>query len=293
MRQPREMSAKASQPEANCRCEKAASDRLLFEFVSPDKSSGFAIRSEFHSNLPTTAWKQLATRIRNEESVTLRPCDSHRLRARWEDGLAAVLLHRDRIISYSSLESIMLGRIMDGPPPCWDVYEFRTGWTDPEYRRKGLSFWLRRQLLDARCDGTLVVSLCRGVGAGPVLSKLGWKTIAWDRYPFVSSLVGWFSERGFYRTSVGEMNLALEPRSGEHFQYRKANNAFWKRYLQLWCSDVPIATRLEQHFRKVHVSVQQWRMRLKSKLGDSPSMAGLDQHVLFESAAGFGGITNG
>ena len=74
--------------------------------------------------------------------------------------------------------------------PQIDVYESMTGWTAPELRKHGLSLHLRQPLLArfARPD-CLFIGFTAGVGASPVLSRLGWQVAPWSQITFVGSII--------------------------------------------------------------------------------------------------------
>ena len=73
------------------------------------------------------------------------------------------------------------------------VYKTATGWTHPKWRRKGLSFTIRKHLYSQfENPTTLLIGSCVGLGAGPVLLKLGWNLVGWQKLRFVGSFLKWF-----------------------------------------------------------------------------------------------------
>ena len=126
---------------------------------------------------------------------------AHVLANRWQQGHAVLATLGDEIIGYSSVVLVfgeatrrkMSQEIGVGysQMPSIDLCEFATGWTHPRWRRKGISLQLRRRLL-AQLGGPtcLFVSVSTGLGASPVLERLGWQIVAWGKVAFVSSLIG-------------------------------------------------------------------------------------------------------
>lgn len=232
---------------------------MLFQLEQPNPSTQHKIRAMPFALIPQIHWLRLAERIRLEEHKTLVPYRGDHLRSRWEAGRAAVMVSRDQIVSYVSLEPLSVPGPWDMPNhlPC--LFELRTGWTDPRYRRQGISLFLRHQLINARFGDSLLFAFCKGVAASPVLSKMGWTTIPWCEFPYVSSLIGWFSEDGFYKSGFGQTDSHLAPRNSPHRVFDQQMRECWEGQIHLWCSRSEAAAQVEEHFKQSIETIDLWR----------------------------------
>jgi hypothetical protein len=150
------------------------------------------------SAIDAGAWDEFAACVAREPSLISYPgCV---FRGRWERGSAAVAVHDGHIVSYTSLEAAYdatfreqlaaTWRHVNGSLPPIDLYEFATGWTDPAWRRNDVNLALRRELLSRFCaPHMLCVGVTLGLGAAPVLTRLGWSVLAWSQIAYLSSLI--------------------------------------------------------------------------------------------------------
>ena len=148
--------------------------------------------------LVQAAWEQLAANVAQEPSLTPFPAEI--LRERWERGHAALLLQDYEIAAYVSLAPVfseatrqelasVLGVSGQHIPPI-KVYESLTGWTAPSLRKRNISLRLRKPLL-ARFDRPecLFIGFTAGLGASPVLARLGWQVMPWSEIAYVGSII--------------------------------------------------------------------------------------------------------
>ncbi len=192
-------------------------------------------------------WDQLASSIAAEPALV--SYEKETLIRRFVDRNAAIVVLGSDIVSYVSIRPIMSPRISDRIfgrqnlplAPRGFIYEMATGWTRPDYRRRRLSTFLRNKLFNValnRNPSVLFLSYSKGIGAGPVLSKMGWKRLSWENAPYLSALVGWASEDFFHKTSVGELDV------GERKLWHGVHSAIdltvendLDKYVTLWVSD--------------------------------------------------------
>jgi hypothetical protein len=148
--------------------------------------------------LSLAVWERLAANVAGEPSLTPFPAET--LRERWERGHAALLLQDHEIAAYVSLAPVfseatrqelasVLGVSGRHIPPI-KVYESLTGWTAPALRKRNISLHLRQPLL-ARFDRPecLFIGFTAGLGASPVLAKLGWQVVPWSQIAYVGSII--------------------------------------------------------------------------------------------------------
>jgi hypothetical protein len=148
--------------------------------------------------LPFAAWQQLAERIAQEKCLT--PYPAAVLARRWKQGQALAAVKEGEIVGYTSFEPVYdeaarerLSQALKLEAQCLPnivMVEFTSGWTHPAWRRKQISLQLRRRLLQAfDAPNYLPVGITIGLGASPILARLGWQIVAWPDIAFASSLL--------------------------------------------------------------------------------------------------------
>jgi hypothetical protein len=164
---------------------------------APDASESALVAVALPALTPAV-WERLAANVADEPSLTPFPAET--LRERWERGHAALLLQDDEIAAYVSLAPVfseatrhelatVLG-VSDRHIPPIKVYESLTGWTAKALRKRNISLHLRQPLL-ARFDRPecLFIGFTAGLGASPVLAKLGWQVVPWSQIAYVGSII--------------------------------------------------------------------------------------------------------
>lgn len=208
------------------------------------------------------AWEALAANIATEPTLT--PFGAATLRERWERGQAAILLGNaatgtsggNEIKAYTSVVPVFsdatrraLARTLDvgvARLPKIDVYESMTGWTAPSLRKHGVSLHLRRPLLDrfARPD-CLFVGFTAGVGASPVLSRLGWEVAPWTEIMFAGSLIENSTVDCDSGVPTGWHVHGLKPYAGPKLTSFDGAAHDWASYCYFWVSDPRLAALLD------------------------------------------------
>lgn len=252
-----------------------ASGQFLYNLRHTHLSEQACIERVSDDAAPRDIWEKFATTIRQSERETLISYEAQQLRKRWADTRATVLLREGAICSFVSADALLPNCMFDSNPAGIDVFELKTGWTRPDLRRRGLSTWCRTKLLDQFQPDVLLLSFCNGVAASPVLSKLGWQRLSWKAAPYLSGLVGWFSNDGFYKTGVGQTSATRSAFNGRHIPYRIEDKAKWERRIHLWCNDPERAFHVDESLRKVSGSVRQWRHDLRAAFGENREIADL------------------
>lgn len=211
------------------------------------ESYDFSHRTHLHS-VSSLNWHQLAKEISEEEALI--SYSTQDLISRCEKLRSAVAVINREIVCHVSALTLLdakIGKQLTGEKhhglgESLRISEVQTGYTRSDVRRHRIFGELRAKLLrslgrgDAQND--LVLSFCNGVAASPVLSKLGWRRFGWDRYPFVSSLVGWFEDETFYKVGVGTIdNHGRKAWNGKHTTYTEREKRMFDQYISIWASD--------------------------------------------------------
>jgi hypothetical protein len=206
----------------------------------------------------TAAWEVLAAYVSMEPTLT--PFPAATLRERWERGHAAILLQDGagdpEILAYTSLVPVFsdatrralahaLG-VRVGTLPQTDVYESMTGWTTPGLRKHGISRHLREPLLErfARPD-CLFIGFTVGVGASPVLSRLGWEVAPWNEIMFVGSIIENSTVDCASGAPRGWHVRGLKPYEGPALHSFEGAPHDWAAYCYFWVSEPHLAARLD------------------------------------------------
>jgi GNAT superfamily N-acetyltransferase len=236
-----------------------------------------------------STWQELADKIAKEESLTSYPRAV--LARRWEQGYAALALHNEEIVSYTSVVPLFfdktrrrLSRELDVDEvhlPNTDLYEFASGWTDPAWRRKGISLQLRRNLLGRldmpRC---LIASISVGLGASYVLEKLGWQIAGWGKIPYLTSLIGIPTAglEGKIDQKMGwSLPSELERYEGQPISPSQNPDHAWADFCHFWISSLPLAQKTDQQISTLlNDNLRRWReavleiMAIPAQLGWEP-----------------------
>jgi hypothetical protein len=242
---------------------------LTFSFADVSPAERVDLVRSPVSSIPDTSWQELSNYVAHERG--LRPCSANVLSERWQQGCAAVAIQDDQIVGYISIVEL-LGEVTwgrfnaeirrDCVRPNIDMYGLATGWTHPAWRQKRVSLELRRQLL-ARFDDSnrLCISVTAGLGASPVLARLGWHIVAWSEIPYTSGLAG-VPIAGF-GDLVGEgwrLPPGMVPYEGQHTAPDQETAHDWKPFCYLWVSSVALATELDnQLLEMMDGDLRRWR----------------------------------
>lgn len=183
------------------------------------------------------AWQRLSQALGEEPALVRVPAE--RLRARWEAGLSAVLLHGGDIVVHTSA-----ARVLDDT-----LFEMSTAWTHPAWRGRGLLSELRASLVD-RLSGRsrVLVSVTLGVGLGPHLIRQGWSCVGWDELPFFGAAIGQHCPAPLPGVLLAPLPAHLPPLRGAPTP--ALDPTAWS---QLWVSSRSLASALDQHL------AQRWR----------------------------------
>ncbi len=233
---------------------------LTFSFdpYSPQK---YVELSPYPADIAPLLWAQLAADISREASLTAYSAEM--LSHRWQQGYAAIAVCREKIVSYTSLVPVfnadtrthleqLLNLPADQLPPI-DMYEFASGWTHVDYRRKGISLQLRRHLL-TRFDrpDILQVSISIGLGASPVLERMGWQIMGWQHIAYVSSLIGLPAAAASDHLDHGWQPPArLKQYNGDHIVPSQAKTHPWNDYCHFWVSNPALAHQTDAKLQRL------------------------------------------
>lgn len=211
------------------------------------KSSELTHRSDFLT-VESLNWNDLNERISGEDALISYGVQD--LISRCNEIRSAVAIDGPEIVCHVSARTLLDAEIgaeltglkHHGLGDALRISEVQTGFTRKDARRHKVFTELRAKLLrnlekgDAPND--LVLSFCNGIAASPVLDKLGWRRFGWTKYPFVSSLVGWFDDDYFYKVGVGIIQDAgREPWNGKHMKYSDETKHYFENYISIWSSD--------------------------------------------------------
>jgi hypothetical protein len=120
-------------------------------------------------------WDELAAQFTHEP--TLIPCSGEMLARRCAEGYTAVAIWHGQVVSHTALVPLACRTGCPGMPHTWaslcragglssahlpslDVYEFTSGWTAPNWRRKRVSLSLRKTLLSRYLGESLLPATC-------------------------------------------------------------------------------------------------------------------------------------
>ena len=210
--------------------------------------------------LVQAAWEQLAANVAQEPSLTPFPAET--LRERWERGHAALLLQDYEIAAYVSLAPVfseatrqelasVLGVSGRHIPPI-KVYESLTGWTAPSLRKRNISLRLRQPLL-ARFDRPecLFIGFTAGLGASPVLARLGWQVMPWSQIAYVGSIIENSTVDCESGTPRGWHVHGLTPYDGPPIRSFGDSKHDWGSYCYFWISNAEVALALDHQLAAI------------------------------------------
>lgn len=210
------------------------------------------IDSDQIENLGSQIWSRL-----HEEISTDSPrlyFSSLNLKMRWQKGCSAIVINQNKIIAHISLiplispnKKILFQKIFSCPESLLEnIWESATGWTDPKFRRKGIQYKIRQKLYEQISQDSLIVAHCIGIGASPILSKLGWHLVNWDEYRFIRLLLGEIKNKKFYHHSgniIPIENLKFFLGYGSFPNSIPSHN--WENYIHLWINNISKAKFIE------------------------------------------------
>ncbi len=213
-------------------------------------------------------WQDLAERSGREKSLI--PYPGRVWCRRWEQGYAAIVAKDDEIISFISLVSIFgpaereqFADVLHLHPtrlPAIDVFTFTGAWTDPRWRRHHVSIGLRPALLKRFGQHSYVgISGMAGLSS-PVLAKLGWHILAWERAPFVSSLIA-LPKEGYadWIEQGWEPPPGLVRYNGPPVPADDKSHP-WGKFCYLWVWNTPLAAELDERLcTGMNGDLERWR----------------------------------
>jgi hypothetical protein len=255
--------------------------------VTPDPENEKVVHFEpwDHSQITTDMWQQLAYDI--SRASTLFPTSASVLARRCQNGYAAVAVFEKRIVSHIALAPIIL---QGGSKPTWqtltrelhldpsalpaaNMYASASGWTAKEWRGRGINLELREAIYSRYLTAPHL-----GVGgmvglAQPLLARLGWRILGWDKVPFVSSLVGIpvaeFPVQSMRSWSPPNGMLRYQ---GPHISLDVADHP-WQKYIYLWVSDDKIAVELDSQIQTLFSGdLHAWRSLVADAYTDPEAM---------------------
>ena len=221
-------------------------------------------------NLTEAGWQSLAESIAREANLTTYPAPM--LARRWQQGYAAVAIEADEIVSYTSVVPVyseasrrqmgaLIGVEADRMPAV-ELFEFATGWTRPDCRRKGISLQLRQKLLERfSSPNCLHISISVGLGASPILERLGWHLVSWSKIPFVTSLIGVPTVGLEDKIGLGwSPPPELKRYEGDHLSPRQDTDHPWAEFCHFWVSNPVLAGELNRELSTlVEADLFHWR----------------------------------
>lgn len=216
---------------------------------------GVSLTSCAACDINPTAWDEFAGYVALEPGLMALP--GHVFRSRWEQGNAAVAVRHGHILSYTSLVAILdeafkaqlaaVWPYLDSKLPPVDMFMAATGWTHPEWRHNNINLNLRYQLLQRfSAPDILCVGVTIGLGAGPVLTRLGWCVLPWSQIAYVSSLIA--VPLAGYEDQVGQGWLVPHGSrlyEGPPLTYEGHSSHPWKQFSHFWVAREDLAQRLD------------------------------------------------
>lgn len=243
---------------------------LTYTFVETPGQKHVELVAAAADTLTAPGWQTLAESIAQEASLTAYPAPV--LARRWQQGYAAVAIEADEIVSYTSVVPVFsetsrpqlaaLIGVEAGRMPAVDLFEFATGWTRPDCRRKGISLQLRQKLLERFSrPNCLHISISIGLGASPILERLGWQLVGWSKIPFVTSLIGVPTAGLEDKIGLGwSPPPELKRYEGEHLSPRQDTAHPWTEFCHFWVSNPALASELDRQLSTlVEAELRRWR----------------------------------
>lgn len=219
-------------------------------------------------------WQKLAEAIAMEPGLLC--VEAAVLKVQFETGRAALALYGNQPIAYISVVPLLdqeTRRHFEervGILPDVEISMCSTGWTAKAWRKASISHRLRA-VLYARHRG-LLMSRPLGIGAAPVLHRLGFKLMRPSEVPFLNSLFGWPLSGGNYMVRSGEVAYAhLQPYEGPSISPFETSVEYWAPYITLWVSDAPLAQAFEAQLCSHVGDLEGWRHHIRQIL--SPKSA--------------------
>lgn len=232
---------------------------LIYHVVLDDEDAGaIGLAPCDTGEVSPAMWERLSCDIAAEP--TLMPSPASLLASRCRHGFAAAVIHRGRVLSYIALvpivhrgagapswQALAEGIDLRGAPlPETSIFSFTNSWTAPGWRGRGISLALRPPLVGRYLAGGALGILDMDGLASPVPARLGWQIIAWDRVPFLGSLVSLpASEFPDQAAPAWTSPLGLRRYQGPHVPLDDTGHP-WKHYFYFWASDVVLAEGLER-----------------------------------------------
>jgi len=210
-------------------------------------------------------WAAFANNIIIEPALTKYSAET--LQKRFLSGLSAIVIGENgEIISHTSLipitENDKWRAAFPDFPIDTKIFEVATGWTISSRRHKKINTNIRIKLLSEHGGDSLFMNYCRGIGTSKIVNELGWKIIPWDKYPYVSSLIGWFEKSQYYKTRYGFCpSDGKKPFNEYEIDFLSHD---WDKYYHLWASNREKAIEMDNIFQKRYKDIESWRTELKN-----------------------------
>ncbi len=251
-------------------------------YLLSEISTQKAVRLEPADNgaVPKVGWQKMAEQITYEESLKHYPAEV--LRDRWQQGRAAIVVNLSEIIAYMSLVPVYVettrrefGRALGVEPdqlPGINVYESATNWTHPAWRQRGISLQLHRRLLKQFSGSNLYISIAAGLAVSPVLARLNWQLVAWNKIAFVSSLIG-VPKAGLEGEIKGRwLPQEMKLYEGEHIALGQNTTHSWDNFCHFWVSDLSLASEMDRQLStRLNENLQRWQKAVAAVLFTTPA----------------------
>ena len=145
----------------------------------------------------------------------------------------------------------MLGVSGRHVPPI-KVYESLTGWTAKALRKRNISLHLRQPLL-ARFDRPecLFIGFTAGLGASPVLAKLGWQVMPWSQIAYVGSIIENSTVDCESGSPRGWHVHGLTPYDGPPIRSFGDSKHDWGSHCYFWISNAEVALALDRQLAAI------------------------------------------
>jgi hypothetical protein len=152
----------------------------------------------YNGDIKHEIWEQLAHKIAAEPG--LGQASAQILENRWRSGFSVILLNDGEIIGYQSLLEWVSPAILDGitfPEKIqghlfrnFSIIESCTGFIDCKYRRRGLSFLLRKAIYEQfQNTKNILFGISAHLGAQTIWSSLGWQEVPFQCSIFLRSML--------------------------------------------------------------------------------------------------------
>ncbi len=256
---------------------------LTFELSGDKKHKKPQLRPIKNTEISDEDWKILAHHVSNEPALISYTAEE--LKERWEKQMAAICVDEKGIVSYTSLlntyntnrfrETFLQYGICPKDIPDCQLLEFQSGWTRPDMRRKKISMRLRIRLMNKhRVASSCFLSLTSGLSSAPIAVRLDWRLISWQKYKFISCLIGSFSQKSReYKNTYTNKSMELTGKSPhkdntikiEYDNIASIKDEFWSSHFFLWAEHKYILEELNEKLSDIlNDNLDLWLKIIKS-----------------------------